>query len=125
MNLNPLSVFMKPIDKVLDRVITDKNARAEAKEAFRQMLYRGELDRDLAQIGVNKQEALHKSLWVAGWRPAVGWVLVITLLYNNVAAPILGTPAGDISHTMTMLGGMLGLAAARTAEKIKGVSREG
>jgi hypothetical protein len=81
-----------------------------------------------AQIEVNKVEAAHKSLFVAGWRPAIGWICGLALLYSTIISPILGiwftVPVVDTSLLTTVLMGMLGLGAMRTFEKTKGVSRE-
>jgi hypothetical protein len=81
-----------------------------------------------AQIEVNKVEAAHKSLFVAGWRPAIGWICGFALLYSTIVSPILGiwleVPEVDTSLLTTVLMGMLGLGAMRTFEKTKGVSRE-
>ena len=87
----------------------------------------------LAQIDVNKEEAKSASLFVAGWRPATGWVCALALFYVSIIEPILRfvcTQAGytgayptiDTSITMQVLMGMLGLAGMRSFEKSKGVS---
>ena len=85
---------------------------------------------------VNKVEAAHKSLFVAGWRPAVGWVCVIAMGYAYVLSPLMifvvtlimdvppEFPELNISALMPVLMGILGLGAMRTAEKFKGVQRE-
>ena len=77
---------------------------------------------------VNKVEASHKSLFVAGWRPAIGWICGLALLYSTIVSPILGiwftVPAVDTSLLTTVLMGMLGLGTLRTVEKIQKVSRE-
>ena len=80
------------------------------------------------QLEVNKVEAAHKNLFVAGWRPAIGWICGFALLYSTILSPIIGiwftVPAVDSSLLTTVLMGMLGLGAMRTAEKVKGVQRE-
>ena len=68
-----LGALLPVIGKVLDRVIPDKNARKQAQEELERAEQSGELQLLLGQIEINKQEAAHKSLFVAGWRPAVGW----------------------------------------------------
>ena len=81
-----------------------------------------------AQIELNKVEAAHKSLFVAGWRPAVGWSCCFALVYSTILAPIMGiwttVPPVDSSLLTTVLMGMLGLGAMRSVEKVKGVQRE-
>jgi hypothetical protein len=89
----------------------------------------------LAQVEVNKVEAAHKSLFVSGWRPAVGWVCVLGMAGNFIVIPIsnfilalvdstVTIPLIDTATMMPVLMGMLGLGAMRSAEKIKKVSRE-
>ena len=81
-----------------------------------------------AQIKVNKVEAAHKSLFVAGWRPSIGWICGLALLYSTIISPILGiwftVPDVDTSLLTTILMGMLGLGTLRTVEKIQKVNRE-
>ena len=84
------------------------------------------------QTEVNKVEAASPSLFIGGWRPAVGWVCVMGLGYNFIGFPMMvwashyyniaPPPNADMGTLITMLGGMLGLGSLRTAEKIKGVA---
>ena len=89
----------------------------------------------LGQINVNKTEANHKSIFVAGWRPFVGWVCGFGLLYASVIEPLMrfiatvndytGTfPVLDTTITMQVLLGMLGLGLMRTKEKEKGTHKD-
>ncbi len=132
--------MIKPIvsmlDMVLDRLIPDKNQRAKAAEALKTMQTNGELQLLAGQLEVNKVEAAHKSLLVAGWRPMVGWICAASLGYNYVIKQIVGTvlaitmeappelPSMDTGELMPLLLGLLGLAGYRTYEKRQGVSRE-
>lgn len=90
-----------------------------------------------AQIAVNMEEAKSPSLFTSGWRPAVGWVCVITLFYNFIGAPLFHygiqffkdylqspvppLPNLDNGELMTLLLGLLGLGGYRSWEKISGV----
>jgi len=109
------------LDSILDKFIPDASQRQEAKN----LIQNHAQEQVLAQIEVNKQEAAHKSLFVAGWRPAVGWVCVLGMLVNFVVVPLVPSihPL-DMSEMMTVLLGLLGLGGMRTFEKIKRVSRE-
>lgn len=124
MSINP---FMSVISKVLDRVIPDKNARAAAGEELNAAEQSGELQLMLGQLEVNKVEAAHKSLFVSGWRPMVGWVCGIGLGYNVILSPFLDIwfdmPVVDPAMLYPVLMGMLGMGGLRTAEKFKGVAR--
>ena len=78
------------------------------------------------QNEVNKIEAHHRSIFVAGWRPFIGWVCGLALLYNFVVRdlvawlmPEIMPPALQMEHLITILMGMLGLGGLRTYEKLK------
>lgn len=89
---------------------------------------------DLAQIEVNKVEAQSASMFVAGWRPAIGWVCAAAFAYTLIIQPFLaftlaayGTPVQELPAIDGDLlgwamGGMLGLGTMRTVEKVKGVT---
>ena len=122
--LAAISALIGPVSAILDKVIPDKDLREKLSHEIATMA-----DRQMsAQIEVNKVEAAHKSLFVAGWRPAIGWICGLALLYSTIISPILGiwvtVPDVDTSLLTTVLMGMLGLGAMRTFEKTKGVSRE-
>ncbi len=76
---------------------------------------------------INKIEAQHRTIFVAGWRPFVGWVCGFALAYNFILRDLLiwfigpeqVPPALQMEHLMTVLIGMLGLGGMRTFEKFK------
>ena len=74
---------------------------------------------------VNAMEAQHRSVFVAGWRPACGWVCALTLFFHYIVFPFITTytmydvPELDTSFLNTLLMGMLGLGGMRTYEKLK------
>ena len=76
---------------------------------------------------INKVEAQHRTIFVAGWRPFIGWVCGGALAYNFVLRDLLiwfigpeqVPPALQMEHLMTVLIGMLGLGGMRTFEKLK------
>lgn len=128
--------------KIIDKVWPDKTEAEKAKLKLFELQMNGELqqlaaDLELAkgQLQVNAVEAQSSSVFVAGWRPAVGWVCVIGLLYTFILRPLLSwasgfavdpvplPPALDMADLLTLLLGMLGLGGLRTAEKLKGVAR--
>jgi hypothetical protein len=84
-----------------------------------------------SQTIVNLAEANNPNLFVAGWRPAAGWVCVVGLFYSVFLRPILSwvssiwhwsavPPVIDETILMELLFGMLGLGAYRTYERVKG-----
>ena len=122
--LAAISALIGPVSAILDKVIPDKDLREKLSHEIATMA-----DKQMsAQIEVNKVEAAHKSLFVAGWRPAIGWICGFALLYSTIISPILGiwvtVPEVDTSLLTTVLMGMLGLGTLRTVEKIQKVSRE-
>ena len=126
--LAAISALIGPVSAILDKVIPDKDLREKLSHEIATMAEKHSQEQVMAQIEVNKIEAAHKSLFVAGWRPAIGWICGLALLYSTIISPILGiwftVPVVDTSLLTTVLMGMLGLGAMRTFEKTKGVSRE-
>lgn len=72
------------------------------------------------QSDTNKAEAASSSIFVAGWRPFIGWVCGFGFLYS-IIQPALGMPPADLNNVIAILGGMLGLGTMRTFEKVSGV----
>jgi|TARA_R100001530_G_scaffold64311_2_gene46195 hypothetical protein len=112
----------------------DKEARAEAEREIHTQLTAHLAAIDLAQLDINKQEAAHRSTFVAGWRPFIGWTCGVALSYTYVVQPILAfvltqtghlvsLPTVELAGMMPVLMGMLGLGGLRTFEKFKGVSK--
>ena len=112
----------------------DKEKRAEAEREIEAKLADSLAKLDLVQAETNKVEAGHRSLFVAGWRPFIGWSCGFALAYTYVMQPILtfglaqagylvDLPAVDMSQMMPVLMGMLGLGGLRTFEKVKGISK--
>jgi hypothetical protein len=126
--LASLTALIGPVSTILDKVIPDKDLREKLSHEIATMADRHSQEQVMAQIEVNKLEAAHKSLFVAGWRPAIGWICGFALLYSTIISPILAiwfvVPEVDTSLLTTVLMGMLGLGAMRTFEKTKGISRE-
>jgi len=123
--------LIKPVSKILDKFVADKDLKAKLQHELNTEIHRA----NLAQIEVNKAEASHKSLFVAGWRPFVGWVCAGALAYHFIFQPIMvfaisvygvsiTLPEFDMGSLMTILMGMLGLGGLRTLEKVQKVSRD-
>lgn len=124
---------------LIERFFPDPALAANAKLELLRMQQTGELaqlasttELAKAQIGVNAVEAASSSLFIAGWRPAVGWTCAGGLFYQVIAAPVLGWVAGNLLQwsappalemdtLMTLLFGLLGLGGYRTIEKARGV----
>jgi len=123
-----LSALIGPITGILGKIVEDKDQRNALAHEIATISEKHALELSKGQMEVNAVEAAHKSLFVAGWRPAIGWICGFALLYSTILAPILGiwfvVPKVDSSLLSSVLLGMLGLGAMRTAEKVKGVQRE-
>ena len=126
-----LDKLIQPVAGILDKFVADKDLKMQLQHELETAIHSA----NLAQIEVNKAEAAHKSIFVAGWRPFVGWVCGVALSYHFILAPLLQfgfalggieqeLPEFDFSQLSTVLMGMLGLGGLRTFEKMKGVSRE-
>lgn len=80
----------------------------------------------MVQAEINKIEAGHRSLFVAGWRPFLGWVcgagLANVFLLNPWIQWATGAPGPLLPlEAMTeLVVALLGLGALRTAEKFGG-----
>ena len=130
----PLITALTPlISDLIDR-IPDPDAKAKAAASANAQLVALLQAGDSAQLAVNAAEAANPSLFVSGWRPAVGWVCVLGLLVQTVGYPLMGwglsiwspgtpMPQIDTDTLMGLLVPMLGLAGYRTFEKVKGVAR--
>ena len=123
-----LDKLIGPITGILGKFVEDKDQRNALAHEIATMSEKHALELSKGQMAVNATEAAHKSLFVAGWRPAIGWICGFALLYSTILAPIIGiwvvVPPVDSSLLTSVLMGMLGLGAMRTAEKVKGVQRE-
>jgi len=132
--------LLPTIAKVIDKLIPDPTAKAQAQLDLLKLQQAGEfkeLDADLAlkleQIKVNAIEAQSPDFFRGGWRPFVGWVCGTGLAVQFLVAPVatwaaallghaVAFPSLDMGTLLTLLGGLLGLVTLRTAEKFKGVS---
>lgn len=85
---------------------------------------------DELQVEINKTEAGHKSLFVAGWRPAVGWICTLALAWGWIVAPILQfiypdktMPAIEVGQAISLIMAMLGMGALRAYDKKSGFTK--
>tara|TARA_R100001369_G_scaffold75682_1_gene104667 strand:+ start:987 stop:1397 length:411 start_codon:yes stop_codon:yes gene_type:complete len=134
MILNLIEGLVGPVSTLLDKVVADKDLKEKLAHDIATMAERHSHDVVQAQIAVNQTEAGHRSLFVSGWRPAVGWTCCLGLAGNFILIPmgnfimaLVGSdiliPLIDVSTMMPVLMGMLGLGAMRTVEKINKVER--
>ena len=121
-----LTALIGPVTSLLDKFIPDADTKAKIAFDLATLAEKQANEQILAQLEVNKQEAAHKSLFVAGWRPGMGWVCVLGMLINFIVVPLsMGALEGlDLTEMMPVLLGMLGLGGMRSYEKKNGVARE-
>lgn len=138
MNLLGIGTVIDSVGKIASDLITTD------KERLDMALREKELDQrlDIAQIEVNKAEAQHSSIFVAGWRPAIGWIGAAAMAYQFLLYPLMlwgwtwmqgvgwipkeltPPPVLDADQLWVILSGILGIAGMRSFEKTKGVARQ-
>lgn len=136
MNFLGIGAVIESVGKVADDLITSDKERMELELEGRRI----DQAADLAQIETNRVEAQHNSVFVSGWRPAIGWIGAAALAYQFLLYPLLiwiwslaqakgwipaelkAPPILDSDALWVILSGILGIAGMRTAEKIKQVA---
>jgi len=130
-----LEALIGPVTGLLDKFIEDKDQKAKLAHDLATMAERHAQELAKGQLEINKAEAQHRSLFVAGWRPFVGWTCGVALAYHFIIAPLVlfatayagveipTLPEFDMGSLLTVLMGMLGLGGLRTFEKFKGVAK--
>lgn len=132
--MNPL--ILAPLLEVgkslIDRFFPDPAEKAKAEMEMMTLLQTQDLQRVIAQLEVNAKEAASPSIFVAGWRPFVGWCCGVGFLWATIGQPVFAwlasakgwptPPAIDTEVMLYVLGGMLGLGGLRSVEKIKGAT---
>ncbi len=121
------------LGKIVDRVVPDNVEAEKVKAELEADLLTLAQESNLAQIELNTAEASHRSIFVAGWRPAIGWTCALALGYQFVVAPLAVWGAAVFGHEIPpppslddmlweLLFGMMGMATLRTFEKSRGLA---
>ena len=136
MNFLGIGSIIESVGKVADDLITSDKERIELELEAQRIAQAG----DLAQTEVNRTEAQHSSVFVAGWRPALGWIGASAMAYQFLLYPILlwlwkylqaiqwipseltPPPVLDSDQLWVILSGILGIAGMRSFEKTRGVA---
>ena len=144
--MNPLALggIIQAIGQIAGDLVTTDKERFNAELELRRLGLEGaKIEADLVrgQLDVNRAEAASSSLFVAGWRPAIGWIGAAALGYQFLLYPLLiwawsllqarglvpgnlqPPPMLDTDALWVVLSGMLGIAGLRSVEKVKGVAR--
>ncbi len=132
--MNPILIPLLQLgSNLIERWIPDKAAQAKAEMDLLKMAGEQDFQTVIKQIEVNIQEAQHQSIFVAGWRPFVGWICGLGLAYQAILHNLIEwlsgiygfpvPPAPDSDVLIYVLGGLLGLGALRTYEKRSKLSK--
>lgn len=128
MALDPLTAGLDLAGQVINRIWPDKTEQEKAEMALLVTTVQG-------QLAVNAAEAGHPSIFVSGWRPAIGWICGGACAWNWIGLPIaqvalvffnyeMTLDSADLTEMLPILIGMLGLGGLRTYEKVQGVARQ-
>ena len=133
MSLDPISAALDLGTTLINKIFPDPAQASEAKLKLLELQQNGELAIMTAQTDINKTEAANSSVFVSGWRPAIGWVCALALAYQYLVRPLGGTIASLLGMTIPplpglddnlwqLMMGMLGMGGLRTFEKVQGVA---
>lgn len=128
MALDPLTAGIDLAGQVINRIWPDKTEQEKAEMALLVATVQG-------QLAVNAAEAGHPSIFVSGWRPAIGWICGGACAWNWIGLPIaqaalvffgygMTLDSADLTEMLPILIGMLGLGGLRTYERVQGVARQ-
>ncbi len=119
---------IKAIGGIIDDLFTSDEERLDKKA----LLARLAQEPGKLQVQLNSIEAQHRSIFVAGWRPFIGWVCGVALGWNYILHPLLvwallafandvpAPPQLSLGALMPVVLGLLGLGGLRTVEKLGG-----
>lgn len=122
---------IKGIGDVVDKFVET----ADEKRAWEKVKLKMQMEPELAQLEINKVEAAHKKVFVAGWRPFIGWVCGVAMAWHHIIhgmcvfvvtifRPDIVFPALSGQDTLnTVLFALLGFGGFRAYEKVKGVAK--
>ena len=130
-----VTALVPALGTLVDRLIPDRAAAERAKADMEAALVKAANEAAMAQVEVNKIEAGHSSVFVAGWRPFIGWVCGAALAWAFIVGPVLAwslavlgiretLPPIMTDNLFELVLAMLGLGGLRTFEKMRGVNRQ-
>lgn len=135
MSLDPITALLNVGESVISRIWPDPHVRGEQMLKLEDIAHKkgmaaleAEIQVLTGQMQINSTEAKHKSIFVAGWRPFVGWVGGVGLCYAAILEPLMRFAASlygytgdfpilDTTITLQVLMGMLGIGAMRSFDK--------
>lgn len=134
MSLDPISAALDLGNTLIQRIFPDPAQAAQAKLELIKLQQSGDLAQITGQLEINKVEAANASVFVSGWRPAIGWICASALGYQYLVRPLAIAGFAAFGHPLPvmpglddnlwqLLLGMLGLGGLRTFEKLNGVAK--
>lgn len=134
MSLDPISAALDLGNTLIQRIFPDPAQAAQAKLELIKLQQSGDLAQITGQLEINKVEAANASVFVSGWRPAIGWICAAALGYQYLVRPLAIAGFAAFGHPLPvmpglddnlwqLLLGMLGLGGLRTFEKLNGVAK--
>jgi hypothetical protein len=129
MGLDPITSLLNVGNSLIDRLVPDKTAAAAAKAQLVELQVQGQLDDIKGQLAIDQQEAASQSVFVAGWRPFIGWTCGSALAVDFIVRPfimwacaLLGHPVDfpslDMSELMPLVLAMLGMGALHVTQDV-------
>ena len=124
--LDLLGKLVDPVSNILDKVVEDKDQKARLAHEIATMAERHAQELAQGQIEINKEEAKSRNIFIAGWRPFVGWTCGLALFWHFLGLPVTlfvtgwfnlqhpPLPEFDMQSLMTVLLGMLGLGGLKS-----------
>lgn len=147
--MSALPIIGRVVEKgldVVDQFVEDKDQANKLKAQIKQQIEQQDHEEVMAQVegqlSINKAEAKHKSIFVAGWRPFIGWIGGLALAYQFIAYPLAtwlwtflqaqgivppdlsAPPVLNTSALLTVVTGMLGIGGMRSYDKRKGTQTD-
>ncbi len=126
-----LGEITSPITDIVKEVVVDKDKRNELNYKVQELIDKADSrfhEEVMGQIAINVEEAKHPSIFVAGWRPFIGWTCGVSIAYTFLVAPFANQIAKwagyagemvslDTASLMVLITGMLGVSASRSFDK--------
>ena len=130
-----LQALIGPATEIISKFIEDKDQKNKLAHEIATMAEKHALEMAKGQMAINAEEAKHRNIFVAGWRPFIGWTCGLALFAHFILFPsadvitaylgydAVSYPAFDMDSLMTILLGMLGLGGMRSFEKYKKLTK--
>ena len=130
-----LQALIGPATEIIGKFIEDKDQKNKLAHEIATLAEKHALEMAKGQMAINAEEAKHRNIFVAGWRPFIGWTCGLALFAHFILFPsadvitaylgydAVSYPAFDMDSLMTILLGMLGLGGLRSFEKYKKLTK--